>query len=163
VPPTHRYRARVRWTGDRGEGTRAYTGYGREHEIELDGKPTIPGSSGIGANADRGRANPEELLVAALSACHMLWYLHLCAEAGVVVTGYVDDADGEMATDADGAGRFVRATLRPRVTIAEGAAETATSLHAAAHAKCYIASSVNFPVDVVPSLLRAVPGRPPTG
>ena len=85
-------RLRLRWTGDRGVGTASYTAYARDHEITAPGKPAIAGSSDPRFRGDATRWNPEELLLGAISACHQLWYLHLCAEAGVVVTAYVDDA-----------------------------------------------------------------------
>lgn len=152
----HHYRARVEWTGDRGAGTASYRAYGRDHRILMEGKPPILGSSDPAFHGDPARHNPEELLVASLSTCHMLWYLHLCAEAGVVVTGYVDRAEGEMVEEPDGGGQFSRVVLRPEVTLATGADHgTAEALHAAAHAKCFIARSVNFPVTHEPVFREA--------
>ncbi len=149
----HVYRTRVEWTGDRGEGTASYRAYGRDHRILVEGKAPILGSSDPGFRGDAARHNPEELLVAALSACHMLWYLHLCAEAGVVVTAYTDSAGGEMVEEADGGGRFARVVLRPEVAVAPGSDRAkAMALHAGAHAKCFIARSVNFPVTHEPVL-----------
>ncbi|MCY3830426.1 MAG: OsmC family protein, partial [Rhodospirillaceae bacterium] len=113
----HTYTATITWTGNRGEGTRSYRGYGREHDIACPGKPVLRGSADPAYRGDADRHNPEDLLVAALSACHMLWYLHLSASAGVVVTAYEDRAEGTMRTQADGAGEFTGVTLRPRVTI----------------------------------------------
>ncbi|HLY56474.1 MAG TPA: OsmC family protein, partial [Stellaceae bacterium] len=106
----HRYRTTVRWTGNLGTGTASYRGYARAHEIEAPGKPAIPGSSDPAFRGDPARWNPEELLVASVSACHKLWYLHLASEAGIVVTEYVDSAEGEMVEEADGAGRFIQVT-----------------------------------------------------
>jgi organic hydroperoxide reductase OsmC/OhrA len=144
----HRYETHVRWTGNTGDGTRSYRGYERAHEIDAPGKPVIPGSSDPKFRGDRTRWNPEELLVAALSTCHQLWYLHLCADSGVVVTAYEDRALGVMNERGDGGGRFTRVLLRPRVTIAAGSdRDVAMSLHERAHALCFIASSVNFPVQ----------------
>ncbi len=91
---THAYQIRTTWTGNRGAGTSDYRGYERAHEFSAPGKPVIAGSSDPAFRGDATRYNPEELLVAALSACHMLWYLHLCAESGIVVTEYVDEARG---------------------------------------------------------------------
>jgi organic hydroperoxide reductase OsmC/OhrA len=143
----HHYSARVEWTGNRGTGTASYRTYGRDHRILIEGKPPIPGSADPAFHGDPTRHNPEEMLVAALSACHMLWYLHLCADAGVIVTGYVDRAEGEMVQEPDGGGCFTNVVLHPEVTLAAGADRAkAESLHAAAHAKCFIARSVNFPV-----------------
>jgi organic hydroperoxide reductase OsmC/OhrA len=147
---THEYRVQVEWTGDRGEGTRRYDGYGREHLIRADGKPDVPGSSDPAFRGDPDRWNPEELLVASAAACHKLWYLHLCAVNGVVVTAYLDRAEGAIEDRGEAGGRFVSLTLRPEVTIAAGDPETARALHADAHAKCFIANSLNFPVSVEP-------------
>lgn len=143
----HVYRTRVEWTGDRGTGTSGYREYDRSHEITAGPlKPPIPGSSDPSFRGDPARWNPEELLVASISACHKLWYLHLCAEAGIVVTAYVDEAEGVMVEGADGGGRFERVTLRPRVTLTAGDPAKARALHHEAHAKCFIANSLNFPV-----------------
>src|SRR5687767_11345840 len=105
----HRYAVTVEWTGNLGSGTSAYRAYARDHEIRASGKPAIPGSSDPAFRGDPARWNPEELLVGALAACHKLWYLHLCAEAGIVVTSYVDRAEGVMVEEADGSGRFTGA------------------------------------------------------
>jgi organic hydroperoxide reductase OsmC/OhrA len=143
----HRYRVAVDWTGNRGDGTAGYRAYDRSHIVTAEGKPPIPGSSDPAFRGDPSRYNPEELLVASLSACHMLWYLHLCAGAGVTVTAYRDDAEGLMREDADGGGRFVEVVLKPSVTVlTPDMVEAATRLHAEAHRKCFIANSINFPV-----------------
>jgi organic hydroperoxide reductase OsmC/OhrA len=149
----HRYDIRVAWTGNNGTGTSGYREYARSHEIRVDGKHTIAGSSDPVFRGDHGRWNPEELLVSALSTCHMLSYLHLCADAGIVVTGYSDSADGVMAESADGGGRFTEVTLRPVVTLAAGSdVGRAKELHHTAHERCFIASSVNFPVHCEPTV-----------
>jgi organic hydroperoxide reductase OsmC/OhrA len=148
----HLYRTRVVWTGNQGFGTRDYRAYSREHQIQANGKAYIPGSSDPSFRGDHTRWNPEELLVASLSACHKLWYLHVCSAAGIVVTAYEDDAEGVMAEDAGGSGRFTAVTLRPRIGLAPGSdAAKAAALHHEAHANCFIANSVNFPVSVEPS------------
>jgi organic hydroperoxide reductase OsmC/OhrA len=152
----HRYRLEVAWTGDRGTGTSAYGAYGREHEISAPGKPALPGSSDPAFRGDPARWNPEEMLVASLSACHMLWYLHLCAEAGVVVTGYVDRAEGIMVEPQSGTAKFERVILRPRATLAQGSdLQLARALHDDAHRRCYIANSVNFAVEHAPEFVAA--------
>jgi organic hydroperoxide reductase OsmC/OhrA len=145
----HHYEITVRWIGNTGTGTSGYKNYKRDHEIlSRPGKPPIPGSSDPAFRGDPARWNPEELLVAALSACHKLWYLHLCAEAGVTVVGYSDHAEGIMEEADDGSGRFQRVILKPKIAVAVGSdAEKAQALHEEAHAKCFIANSVNFPVE----------------
>jgi organic hydroperoxide reductase OsmC/OhrA len=151
----HRYQVTVEWTGNTGTGTAGYRTYERRHEIGAPGsaKPGIPGSSDPAFRGDAARWNPEELLVASLSTCHQLWYLHLCADAGVVVTAYVDRAEGTMVEEASGAGQFTRVVLRPTVTVAPGAdVARARALHADAHAMCYVARSVNFPVEHEPEI-----------
>lgn len=152
---THRYEATVLWTGNRGTGTSGYKDFARDHEIVSGGKPVILGSSDPAFRGDASRYNPEDMLVGSLSACHMLWYLHLCAVAKVVVVAYEDKADGIMTEDKDGGGRFIQATLRPRVMIAKSSdADKAKALHHEAHVKCFIANSVNFPVAVEPEIVR---------
>ena len=147
TPRTHSYRAVVRWGGDRGGDTFSGQGYDRAHEILAEGKPPVLGSADPAFRGDPARWNPEELLVAALSQCHMLWYLHLAADAHIVVVDYVDEASGTMSEHADGAGEFTSVMLRPTVTIVEASAlPTASALHQAAATKCFIARSVNFPV-----------------
>ena len=149
----HLYAVGVRWTGNTGEGTSGYRSYKRDHEIQAAGKPPIPASSDPAFRGDASRYNPEELLVASLSACHMLWFLHLCADAGLVVTDYRDDAEGALAETDDGGGHFTQVTLRPAVRFAAGAnTESASRLHEKAHRLCFIANSVNFPVLCEPSL-----------
>jgi Predicted redox protein, regulator of disulfide bond formation len=151
----HRYQVTVEWTGNTGAGTAGYRAYERRHEIRAPGspKPGIPGSSDPAFRGDAARWNPEELLVASLSTCHQLWYLHLCADAGVVVTAYVDRAEGTMVEEANGAGQFSRVVLRPAVTLAPGAdVARARALHHEAHAMCFIAQSMNFPVEHEPEI-----------
>ncbi|MFM0741354.1 OsmC family protein [Paraburkholderia xenovorans] len=142
----HNYAVSVQWTGNRGSGTSGYREYGRDHVISAGTKPAIAGSSDAAFLGDASRWNPEDLLVASASACHKLWYLHLCADAGVVVLEYLDNAEGTML-DSKEQGRFSQIVLRPHVVIlAGGNVELAEHLHHTAHEKCYIANSVNFPI-----------------
>jgi organic hydroperoxide reductase OsmC/OhrA len=149
----HSYRTTVKWAGNMGSGTSGYRAYGRNHTIEGTNKEsTIAGSSDPHFRGEKGRYNPEELLVASLSACHMLSYLHVCAVNDVVVVDYVDEAEGEMEEAADGSGRMTRVTLRPRVTVSPSSdAAKAQELHDEARRLCFIANSVNFPVAHEPS------------
>lgn len=143
----HAYATSLRWTGDRGAGTAGYRGYGREHVITAAGKPDLAGSADPAFRGDGDRWNPEELLLAALSSCHMLMYLHLCADAGAVVVAYEDEASGVMVTGVDGGGEFREVVLRPRVTVAAAdMVAAAESQHERAHELCFIARSVNFEV-----------------
>ncbi|MGH8260413.1 MAG: OsmC family protein [Steroidobacteraceae bacterium] len=147
----HAYDVGVEWTGNDGTGTRSYRGYRRDHVITVADRPIIAASSDPAFRGNPGRYNPEELLVAALAGCHMLSYLHLCALNGISVIDYRDAAHGVMEETDDGAGAFVRVTLRPRVTIEPGGDRAkALALHDDAHHVCFIARSVNFPVDVAP-------------
>jgi organic hydroperoxide reductase OsmC/OhrA len=144
---THFYPIRMRWTGNTGQGTREYRGYQRAHEYSVEGKPVIPGSSDPNFRGDATRYNPEELLVMSLSSCHMLWYLHLCAEAKIVVTAYEDEAVGTMVEDQERGGFFTEVVLKPSVTIEAGSDRAlAAKLHEKAHHLCFVANSVNFPV-----------------
>lgn len=152
----HTYEVTVRWTGNRGEGTRSYTGYGRDHEVEAVGKPVILGSADPAFRGDATRFNPEELLVASLSQCHMLWYLHLCAQAGVIVVDYIDSARGTLRLGPDGRGAFSEVVLAPRVTVTTAeAADIAWGLHRRAYELCFIANSVSFPVRHEPQVTVA--------
>ncbi|HEX4985071.1 MAG TPA: OsmC family protein [Burkholderiales bacterium] len=149
----HKYQTTVRWTGNLGGGTTGYRDYSRNHEISAPGKPTLPGSSDPAFRGDPARYNPEDMMVASLSACHMLWYLHLAAVNKVVVLDYRDDASGMMEETADGGGRFLEVTLRPAITVTpESNLDVARTLHHEAHEKCFIAASVNFPVKCEPSI-----------
>jgi organic hydroperoxide reductase OsmC/OhrA len=147
----HHYPVTITWTGNLGTGTSAYDAYGRGYVIGGSSKPAIPGSSDPVFRGERTRWNPEEMLVASLSACHQLWVLHLCSYAGIVVTQYVDHAEGFMTESASGGGGFTRVVLRPHVTVAFGTdPQRLDAIHRDAHAKCFIANSVNFPVEHEP-------------
>jgi len=144
----HTYNVAVRWTGNDGTGTNSYRTYRRDHEIVCPGKPVISASSDPTFRGDPSRYNPEEMLVASLSSCHMLWYLHLCAVNNISVLEYRDAAVGTMEERADGSGAFVLVVLRPAVKIRAGDdREKAIALHHDAHRMCFIANSVNFPVE----------------
>jgi len=145
----HRYSIVNRWTGNLGTGTSAYAAYSRAHELNGAEKGSaIAGSSDPLFRGDRTRYNPEELLLGALSACHMLWVLHLAADAGITITEYVDEPWGEMAEHADGSGEFTLVVLRPRVKIMQAdRVQDALEIHARAHAVCALARSMNFPVE----------------
>lgn len=147
----HHYRVRVEWTGNKGSGTSGYKAYSRDHTIEIAGKPAIHGSSDPAFLGDATRWNPEDMLVASVSACHKLWYLHLCGQAGIIVVAYADEAEGTMVEGDKG--HFTRIILRPKVTIRAGDdADLAARLHHDAHEKCFIANSLNFPVLCEPSI-----------
>ena len=142
----HNYAARITWTGAKAGGTTSYQAYSREYEYKVSGKQTLTGSADPHFRGDAALYNPEEMLVVALSTCHLLSYLAECARAGVNVVAYEDDASGTMQMK-DRAIRFTDVLLKPRVTIAPGSdVDKAKALHANAHAECFIANSVNFPV-----------------
>ena len=143
----HNYHLTIKWTGNTGAGTSNYRSYERSHTIITGDKPEILGSSDPAFCGDKTRYNPEELFVASLSTCHMLWYLHLCSDAGIVVTDYIDDATGTMIESSNGGGQFTEVTLNPIVTVTEESMiEKANELHQRANELCYIANSVKFPV-----------------
>ena len=154
---THAYTSHIVWTGNRGTGTQTYKGYDRTWDIAVPGKPVVHCSNDPLLGGDRTKLNPEDLLLSALSACHMLWYLHLAAEAGIEVTAYRDEPVGIGETDAQGASRFLSAVLR-RVRVGANLAEAA-DIHTRIHAVCFIARSVNFPVSHEPSF-TVVPSNP---
>lgn len=143
----HYYKATIQWTGNLGEGTTDYRKYERSHTISIENKPTILGSSDTAFRGDATKHNPEDLLLSSLSVCHMLWYLHLCADAGVVVTDYVDHATGILTETPGAGGKFTEVMLNPIVTVKDESMLTkANALHDKAHQFCFIANSVNFPV-----------------
>lgn len=150
----HNYRLTIKWTGNNGTGTSAYTAFERSHSILVDNKVEIAGSSDPAFRGDKTKHNPEDLLLASVSSCHMLWYLHLCAVAGVIVTGYIDDATGIMLETSNGGGRFSEITLHPVVTVAAASmTEKANELHKKANELCFIANSLNFPVYHKPTCI----------
>ena len=149
----HHYQLTVKWTGNSGKGTSDYKSFQRSHIIMVNNKPDILGSSDPAFRGDRSKHNPEELLVASLSACHMLWYLHLCAESGIVVTDYIDQATGTMFETLNGGGRFKEVTLNPIVVVEyPSMISLAIELHKRANELCFIANSVNFPVLHLPEV-----------
>ena len=148
---THHYALNVRWTGNLGSGTSTYRGYSRDHEYHGGEKAPIAGSSDPVFRGDATRYNPEELLVGALASCHMLWFLHQCAEAGVVVERYDDTPEGTLLETEDGGGRFTEVVLHPRTAFREPVAPALLrQLHDRSHALCFLANSMNFPVRVEP-------------
>ena len=149
----HHFAVGLEWTGNRGTGTSDYKSYGREHLVTAEGKHPIEGSSDRVFRGNAERWNPEEMLIAALSQCHLLSYLHVAASHGVVVTSYTDAATGTMEQTGKGGGHFTSVTLRPVVTIAGGDQALALALHEEASEKCFIAASVNFPVLHEPQIV----------
>ncbi len=151
----HEYESRIEWTGDRGDGTRSYRGYDRTWEIRTEGKPVIACSNDPLLGGDPTKPNPEDLLISSLASCHMLWYLHLASTAGIVVRSYVDRPVGVGETAKNGAGRFLRATLRPVIEVEQGAdLARAEAIHHEIHEYCFIARSVNFPVSYEPRFIE---------
>lgn len=148
----HAYKLNIQWTGNTGSGTINYRSYERSHIISAENKPEIFASSDPAFRGDKTKYNPEELLVASLSGCHMLWFLHLCAEAGIVVTGYTDNPTGIMTETENGGGKFKEVILRPEVTVQNAqSVELLDEMHKKAHELCFIANSVNFPVKHIPT------------
>jgi organic hydroperoxide reductase OsmC/OhrA len=148
----HTYTATITWTGNRGTGTSEYKAYSRNHIISVAGKKDIEGSSDPSFRGDKSRYSPEDLLLDSISACHMLWYLHLCSVHGVIVTAYEDKASAIMVEDKDGSGEFSEATLNPNVTVQhKSMIEKANALHLEANKLCFIARSVKFPVHHKPT------------
>ena len=148
----HQYQIQLEWTGNKGSGTFDYRSYSRNHKILIEGKPTeLLGSSDPNFRGDATRYNPEELFLSSISACHMLWYLHLCSDNGVIVHEYIDKAEGTMEEQADGSGHFKSVTLKPHIIVTKAdMVDTAKGLHSEAHKKCFIANSLNFEVQHEP-------------
>ena len=144
----HEYTSRIAWTGNRGEGTSSYRGYDRTWDIVTPGKPVVHCSNDPLLGGNPALANPEDLLLSSLAACHMLWYLHYASEAGIVVSSYQDDPVGIGESSPNGAGRFLRAILKPHIVLRPGSDLTkADAIHHRIHEVCFIARSVNFPVS----------------
>ena len=151
----HSFTVSVEWRGNLGTGTSSYKAFSRDHVVRIDGmhgKHEIEGSAARPFHGDAERWNPEEQLIAALAQCHMLSYLHVATQAGVVVESYTDSAIGSLHVETDGSGALVEVALHPVVTISAGDAATAQSLHDEAHRLCFIANSVNFPVRHEPQV-----------
>ena len=145
------FTAQIEWTGNQGTGTSGYRDYTRNWSVKTPDKPVIQCSNDPELGGDPTLHNPEDMLLSALSSCHMLWYLHLASDAGVVVQAYEDTPEAVGETLPGGAGRFLSATLRPRITVAAGTdIAKATALHGEIHKVCFIARSVNFPVEIKP-------------
>jgi organic hydroperoxide reductase OsmC/OhrA len=152
----HDYTSLIRWTGNRGDGTGTYRGYDRTWEIRTPGKPVVHCSNDPLLGGDPTLHNPEDLLLSSLASCHMLWYLHLASNAGIAVSAYEDAPVAVGETEPSGAGRFLRATLRPVITVPAGTDLTeADAIHRQIHKVCFIARSVNFPVSYEATYLEA--------
>ena len=151
----HDYTSLIEWTGDRGQGTRTYRGYDRTWNIVTDGKAPVECSNDPLLGGDPAKHNPEDLLIASLASCHMLWYLHLASTVKIAVQSYVDDPVGHGESEPDGTGRFLAATLRPRIEVPKGTdLAKAEALHHEVHKYCFIARSVNFPVRYEPTFIE---------
>lgn len=142
----HFYNLTLKWTGNNGEGTAGYRSYERSYSVLIDGKQDILGSSDPAFRGDKAKHNPEELLLASLSSCHMLWFLHLCSDNGIIVADYTDNPVGTMEETPNGSGKFTEVVLNPVVTIVKGSTDRLAELHHEANKLCFIANSVNFPV-----------------
>jgi len=152
----HTYRLRAEWTGDRGTGTSGYRDYDRSVTLNVEGKPALLATADVPFRGDPDKWNPEDLLLASLSECHLLSYLYVCVKSGVVVVAYEDDAQATLLEDGKGGGAFTEVVLRPRVTVADASMlDAARSGHTEANALCFIANSVNFPVRHEPTIIVA--------
>ena len=148
----HLYNLTVEWTGNKGQGTSDYRSYERSHKVIIDNKVEIQCSSDPAFRGESTKHNPEELFVAAISTCHMLWYLHLCAEAGVIVIAYTDNATGILQEAEDSGGHFTNVTLNPKIIVSdESMVERANELHQNANKLCFIANSCNFSIHHNPT------------
>lgn len=152
----HEYAAKLTWTDSTGQGTLDYKSYSRDYRVAVTGKPDLAGSADAMFRGDAGKHNPEDLFLIAISSCHLLTYLALCARKGVRVTAYEDDVSGTLRLTPDGGGRFEEVTLRPTVTVSDSAhVALATELHDRAHALCFIAQSCSVPIRHEPDVTAA--------
>jgi organic hydroperoxide reductase OsmC/OhrA len=148
----HHFNITINWTGNRGTGTSDYRSYDRSHTVLIEGKEDIMGSSDPAFRGDKSKHNPEDMLISSLASCHMLWYLHLCSDAGVIVLDYTDNATGILIEKKEGGGHFSEITLNPNVIVLDATMiNKANELHKKANELCFIANSVNFPVFHKPS------------
>jgi organic hydroperoxide reductase OsmC/OhrA len=148
----HHYKVLVEWTGNNGLGTENYEVYSRSHNVLIEGKPNIECSSDTPFRGDAGKHNPEDFFVSSIATCHMLWYLHICADNDIVVHSYQDNAEGVLVVSSDIPGHFASVVLNPIVGVAEEwMMERANALHQEAHKNCFIANSCNFPIIIQPS------------
>jgi organic hydroperoxide reductase OsmC/OhrA len=146
---THLYTLQINWQGNLGSGTSKYDAYSRNFDLHIKGKPILHCSSDILFRGEAEKLNPEDFLLASLSSCHMLWYLHLCADAGIVVTSYTDEPEAILDLNHAKGGRFTSATIKPIITIVNATQiNLAQDLHTQAHGKCFIANSVNFKITI---------------
>lgn len=147
----HHYKINLEWTGNDGIGTATYAAYSRSYTIHADHKPVIEASSDSAFRGDNTKYNPEDMFVASIASCHMLWYLHLCADEGIVVESYTGRAEGIMQETNVNGGHFEQVILYPVITVSEShMIEKALSLHEEAHKHCFIANSCNFPITISP-------------
>jgi organic hydroperoxide reductase OsmC/OhrA len=148
----HNYKLTAVWTGNNGDGTKNVRTYDRSHTVSIEGKPELFLTTDNAAVGDKSKLNPEDLLVAAISSCHMLSYLYLCSLDGVVITSYTDNATGIMLENESGGGSFKEIILHPICEVTDESMITkALELHHKAHEICYIANSVNFEVTCNPT------------
>ena len=153
VKREHFYKSNLKWTGNLGKGTKNYSGYSRDYDININLKRPIEGSSDPSFLGNPQRYNPEELLVASVSSCHMLWYLHLCCQQHIVVINYEDNALGKMLENNDGSGCFESINLFPEVQVQEEQMiQPAIRIHQIANEMCFIANSLNFEVTHEPKV-----------
>jgi organic hydroperoxide reductase OsmC/OhrA len=156
----HDYTSQVKWTGNRGQGTLTYRGYDRTWNIETPGHAVVHCSNDPLLGGDPTKPNPEDLLLSSLAACHMLWYLHLASAAGIVVFSYADQPLGLGETNEEGGGRFLKVTLRPHIEVLAGAdLVRAEQIHHEVHRYCFIARSVNFPIEYAPTFMEVERSR----
>ena len=149
----HDYMANIIWTGNLGTGTSGYKDYARSYDISATGKPIILGSADPAFRGEALKWNPEDLLLSTIASCHMLWYLHFCADNHIIVEDYRDAITGKLEVDEKGLGKFIEATLNPVVRIKNSEQiDLAMSLHQEAHKFCFIANSLNFNVSINPSI-----------
>ncbi|MBK9272048.1 MAG: OsmC family protein [Saprospiraceae bacterium] len=148
------YRLKLEWTGNLGKGTFGYTQYDRSYRVSMDGKPDLDLSADVHFRGEPNKYNPEEMLLMAVSSCHMLWYLHLCADAGVIVMNYIDRPEATLTFDQNGVGRMEGFVLKPEVSISpDSNASRAIELHKEANKRCFIANSLNVPIHHKPVVL----------
>ncbi len=153
IKAVHEFNTQIEWTGNTGLGTETYESYERDYTLSSEGKEQILCSSAAGFRGDTNKYNPEDLFIASLSSCHMLWYLHLCADNGIKVLSYIDATEAKLAVFLNGKGFFQSITLSPKVVVENPEhIQKAIALHQKANKMCFLANSLHFPIKHNPTV-----------
>jgi organic hydroperoxide reductase OsmC/OhrA len=145
----HQYKLKIEWTGNNGNGTEKYDKYRRDFTIHFENKAPVFASADSIFRGDPSKLNPEEMLLSAISSCHMLWFLHECADHGIKLIEYTDTPEAVLEIVPGNGGRFTEATLTPEIVLESFDGKiNILELYELAAKKCFIANSCNFPIKI---------------